>query len=84
MMWLQNPSHTSGDSLKDVRREISQLSGTNMGISERKLTILKQTVRQKIIKLSRHINEFQMGYQPRFDVVNDKNGDLVERLKINC
>jgi hypothetical protein len=38
---------------------------------------LKQTVRAKILHLYRGINEFREDYQPRPNLVKDKNGDLL-------
>jgi hypothetical protein len=43
---------------------------------------LKQTAKIKVSDLNRDVNEFRKCYQPRANVVNDKNGDLSDSHSI--
>jgi hypothetical protein len=56
--------------------ELVEVSGTEEGISN-KLMSLKQTVRRKSSETNGGISECKKCYQPRTNLVNDGNGDML-------
>jgi hypothetical protein len=77
--WLQNPSQTNGDNLRNLRRETSRI------FRNKKREYLKGKINEpetdnknkNIRDLYRDINEFKKGYQPRINIIKDENGNLI-------
>jgi hypothetical protein len=74
---LQNPSQTNGHNLTNVRYEPAELSGTKRYSSETKEIMRMKKQNKNIRDLYRGISEFKKGYQPRTNLVKDKNGNLL-------
>jgi hypothetical protein len=77
LQWLQDPSKINGDNLNNIRREASR------HFRYKKREYLKDKINElatnsKYIRdLYGGINEFKRGYQPRSNLVKDKNDDLL-------
>jgi hypothetical protein len=79
LQWLQDPSELNGDNLNNVRCEASRY------FRNKKRQYLKYRINQlatnsknkNIRELYRGINEFKRGYQPRYNLVKDENGDML-------
>jgi hypothetical protein len=76
---LQNPNQINGENLKNLRRE------TNRKVKKKKREYLKCKIngletnnKNKNIRDSyRGINEIKKGYQPRIDIIEDENDNLL-------
>jgi hypothetical protein len=76
---LQDPGRIIGDNLRNLRRKISRI------FRNKKREYLKGKIKeldtdikyQNIRDLYRGTNEFKKGYQPRINIINDKNGYLL-------
>jgi hypothetical protein len=79
LQWLQDPSEINGANLNNIRREASRLFKIQkMEYLKDKIYELATNSKSKNIRdLYRGINEFKRGYQPRNNLVNDENGDLL-------
>jgi hypothetical protein len=79
LQWLQDPSEIKGDNLNNVRRETSRHFRNNKReYLKGKINELAMNSKKKNIRdLYGGINEFMRGYQPRSNLVNDKNCDLL-------
>ena len=79
MEWVQGPSHSNVDSLKNVRREaITHFSNKKKAYLKAKFEELETNSKNKNIRdLYRCISDFKKGYYPRTNVVKDEKGDLV-------
>jgi hypothetical protein len=83
--WSQNPSHTNGDNVNNVRRDTSRtfrnknreyLKETNSGLEIK-------SKNKNIRDLYRVINEFKKGYQRRTNLVKNKDCDLLQDYRNN-
>jgi hypothetical protein len=79
LQWLQNPSQVNGGNMDNVRREASRTFRTKKReYLTNKISKLETNSKNKNIRdLYRGINEFKKGYQPRTNMVQKKNGDLL-------
>jgi hypothetical protein len=79
LQWLQDPSERNGDNLNNVRHEASRHIGNKKReYLKGKINELATNSKNKNVRdLYRGINEFKRGYQPRSNLVNYKNGDLL-------
>jgi hypothetical protein len=79
LQWLQNPSQINGDNLKNLRRETSRIFRKKKRERVKgKINELETNNKNKNIRdLYRGINEFKEGYQPRFNIIKDENGNLL-------
>jgi hypothetical protein len=77
--WLHDPSEINGDNLNNVRREASRhFRNKKREYLKDKINELATNSKNKSIRdLYRGINGFKRGYQPRNNLVKDKNGDLL-------
>jgi hypothetical protein len=75
---LQDPSETNGDNLKNVRCEASRhFRNKKRKYLKGKIHELATNSKNKNIRyLQREINVSKRGYQPRYNLVRDGNGDL--------
>jgi hypothetical protein len=79
LQWLQDPSQINGDNLNNIRRE------TRKHFRNKKREYLKDKIDElatnsknmNIRDLYRGINDFKRGHQPRSNLVEDENGDLL-------
>jgi hypothetical protein len=69
----------NGDNMDNVRREASRTIRTKKReYLKNKINKLETNSKNKNIRdLYRGINEFKKGYQPRINMVKEKNGDLL-------
>jgi hypothetical protein len=76
---LDNPSETNGDNLNHIRHDASRhFRKRKREYMKYKMDKLATNNKNKNIKdLYRGINEFKRGYQPRSNLVKDKNSDLL-------
>jgi hypothetical protein len=80
LQWLQDPSEINGDILNNVRCEASRYLR-----KKKKREYLKDEINEfatnsknkNIRDLYRGITKFKGGYQPRNNLVNDEDGDLL-------
>jgi hypothetical protein len=79
LQWLQDPSEINRDNLNNVRREASRyFRNKKKEHLKDKINELAMNSKNKNIRhLYRGINEFKRVYQPRNNLVKDKNGDLL-------
>jgi hypothetical protein len=79
LQWLQDPNEINGDSLNNVRRKSRRyFRNKKREYLKDKINELATDSKNKNIRdLYRGINEFKTGYQPRNNLVKDKNGDLL-------
>jgi hypothetical protein len=79
LQWLQDPNEINGDNMKNVRRETSRhFRNKKREYLKGQINELEMNSKNKNIRdLYRRINEFKRGYQPRSNLVNDENGDLL-------
>jgi hypothetical protein len=77
LQWLQDPSEINGDNLNNVRREASRyFRNKKREYLDDKINEVATNSKNKNIRdLYRRINEFKRGYQPRNNLVKDKNSD---------
>jgi hypothetical protein len=75
LQWLQNPSQINGNNLQNVRPETSRIFRNKKREYMKGKTNKHETNnKNKNIKdLYRGINEFMKGYQPRINIIKDKN-----------
>jgi hypothetical protein len=77
LQWLQDSSEVNGDNLNNVRREASR-HFRNKKREYLKDRISELATNSKIIKdLYRGMNEFKREHQPRSNLVQDENSDLL-------
>jgi hypothetical protein len=76
---LQNPSQINRDNLQNLRRETSGIfRNKKREYLKDKINELETNNKNKNIgNLYRSINEFKKGYQPRINIINDENGNLI-------
>jgi hypothetical protein len=76
---LQNPNEISGHNLKNLRCETSTtFRKKKREYQKGKINELETNNKNKNIRdLYRDINEFKKGYQPRINIIKDKNGNLL-------
>jgi hypothetical protein len=76
---LQNPSKISGDNLQNLRHETSRiLRNKKREYLKGKINELETKNKNKNMKdLYRGINEFKKEYQPKINVIEDENGNLL-------
>jgi hypothetical protein len=76
---LQNPSQINGDNLQNLRRETSRtFKNKKKEYLKGKINELETNNKNKHIRdLYRDINEFKKGYQPRINIINDENSNLL-------
>jgi hypothetical protein len=79
LQWLQDPSEINGGNLNNVRREANRhFRNKKREYLNDKINELETNSKNKNIRdLYRGINGFKRGYQPRNNLVKDKNGDLL-------
>jgi len=79
MQWVQDPRQRNVDNLNNVRREASRhFRNKKKEYLKAKIEELETNSKMKNIRgLHSGINDFKKGYQPRTNIVKDKNGDLV-------
>jgi len=78
MQWVQDPSQSNVDNLKNVRRETSrQFRNKRKANLKAKIEELETHSKIKNIRdLYRGINEFKRGYQHRTNIEKDEKGDM--------
>jgi hypothetical protein len=79
LQWLQDPSEMNGDNLNNVRREASRnFRNKKREYLKDKIKDLAMNSKNKNMRdLSREINEFKWGYQPRNNIGKDENVDIL-------
>jgi hypothetical protein len=84
LQWLQNPSQINGNNLQNLRYESSgTFRNKKREYLKGKINELETNNKNRNIKdLFRGINEFKKGYQPRINIIKDKNGNLLADLQI--
>jgi hypothetical protein len=84
LQWLQDPSEINGDNLNNTRCEANgHFRNKKQEYLRGKIKELATNSKNKNIRdLYRGINEFKSGYQPRNNLVKDKNGDLSDSLSV--
>jgi hypothetical protein len=73
LQWLQDPS---GDNLNNVRCEASRYFRREY-LKDKTNELATNSKIKMIRDLCGGINEFKRGYQPRKNLVNDENSDLL-------
>jgi hypothetical protein len=76
---LQNLNQINGDYLQNLRHETSRIfRNKEREHLKGKINELETKNKNKNIRdLYRSINEFKKGYQPRFNIIKDENGNLL-------
>jgi hypothetical protein len=76
---LQNLNQINGDNLKNLRRETSRtFRNKKREYLKGKINELETNNKNKNFRdLYRGINEFKKGYQPRINIINDENVNLL-------
>jgi hypothetical protein len=79
LQWLQNPNQTNRDNLQNLRRETSRIfRNKKREHLKGKINELDTNNKNKNIRdLYRGINEFKKGYQPRINIIEDENDNLL-------
>jgi hypothetical protein len=79
LQWLQDPSKINGDNQNNIRQEASRhFRAKKREYLKDKINELATNKKNKNIRdLYRGVNLFKRGYQPRSNLVKDKNGDLL-------
>jgi hypothetical protein len=79
LQWFQDQSKINGDKLNNIRREASRhFRNKKREHLKNKIIELAMNSKNKNIRdLYRRINQCKKGYQPRRNLVNDENGDLL-------
>ena len=79
MQWIQDLSQSNIDILNNVRREVSRhfRSEKKAYLRAKNEELETNSKIQNIRDFYRGINDFNKGYQPRCNRVNDEKGDLV-------
>jgi hypothetical protein len=69
----------NGDNLQNLRREISRTFTNNRReyLKDKTNELENNNNNKNVRYLYRGINEFRKGYQPRINVTEDKNGNLL-------
>jgi hypothetical protein len=77
--WLHHPSEINGDNLNNVRCEANRYFwNKKWEYLKDKINELATNGKNKNIRdLYRRIKEFKTGYQTRYNLVKDENGDLL-------
>jgi hypothetical protein len=80
LQWLQHPTEINGDKLNNVRSEASRhFRNKKREYLKHKINELATNSKNKNIRdLYRGINKFKRGYKPRYNLVKDENGGLLE------
>jgi hypothetical protein len=84
LQWLQDPNEINGDNLNNIRCEASRHIRNKMReYLKDKVNQLAMNSKNKNTRyLYRGRNKFHMGYQPRSNLVKDKNSDLLTNSHI--
>jgi hypothetical protein len=77
LQWLQDPSEINGDNLNNVKRKASRYFRNKKREYLKKNELAMNSKNRDIRDLQRGIKEFKWGYQPRNNLVMDKNGDML-------
>jgi hypothetical protein len=79
LQWLQNPSQINGDNLQNLRHKTSRtFKNKKRAYLKGKINEPETNNKNKNIRdLYRGINEFKKSYQPRINIINDENGNLL-------
>jgi hypothetical protein len=79
LQWLQDPSEINGDNLNNINRETSgHFRNKKAECLKDKIDELETNSKNKnITDLYGGIHYFKKDYQPRSNLVNDENGDLL-------
>ncbi|PNF18022.1 hypothetical protein B7P43_G12640 [Cryptotermes secundus] len=79
LQWLQDPSKINGDNLNNIRRETSRRVRNKRReyLKDKTDDLAKNNKNKNFRDLYRGINDFKRGYQPRNNLVNVENGDLL-------
>jgi hypothetical protein len=80
---LQNPNQINRDNLQNLRHETSRIfRNKKREYLKGKINVLETNNKNKKIRdLYRGINEFKKGYQPRINIMKDKNDNLIADLQ---
>jgi protein subunit release factor B len=74
---LQNSNQINGDNQQNLRCETSRtFRNKKREHLKDKINELETNNKKNIRDLYRVINEFKKGYQPRINIIKDKNGNL--------
>jgi hypothetical protein len=86
MQLLHDPSEINGVNLNNIRSEASRLFTNKKGeYLKHKINELAMNSKNKNIRDScKGINQFKWGYQPKNNLVNDENGDLLADSGHSC
>ena len=77
MQWVEDPNQSSADNLNNLRREASRHFRKNKKeCLETKIELETKSKVKYFRDLNRGINDFNMGYQRRTNIVKDEKGDL--------
>jgi hypothetical protein len=79
LQWLQNPRDVSGENLKNVRREARRnfRNKKRKYLEHKKNNLATNSKNNNTRDLYIGIHKFMRGYQPRSNLLNDENGDLL-------
>ena len=77
MQWIQGPSQSNADDLKNVRRDASRYfrSKKKAYLGAKIEELATNSKINNIMDLYRGINDMKKGYQPRTKIVKDEKGD---------
>lgn len=78
--WLQDASQTNADNLNSVRHETSRHFTKKQGMFERLVNQLETSSRTRTLGNCVQTEEFRKGYQPRNNLAEEKNSDLLADL----
>jgi hypothetical protein len=80
---LQNPNQINGDNLQNLKRETSRIfRNKKRECMKGKINELETYNKNNNIRdLYGGINEFKKGYQPRINIIEDENGNLIADLQ---
>jgi hypothetical protein len=83
LQWFQDSSEINRNNLNNVRHEASRYCWNKKWeyLKDKINELATNTKNKNIRDLYRGINEFKRGYQPRNNLVKDKNGDLLAESK---
>jgi hypothetical protein len=78
VVWLWDPNKSNIDTLNEARHEACRhFRGTKKKLKAKIHELETNSKNKNIRELSRGINYFKKGYQPRINTVKDEKGDLV-------
>ena len=78
MLWIQDPSQSNVDNLKNIMREVTRhfRNKKNAYLRGEIEELETNSKIQNIWELYRGINDFKKGYQSRCNILKDEKGDL--------